>query len=174
MIERISAEISHDPPAQGLEDAVKAFIETCDVQLDWNFEKTSVGGLDTTTCNPSCRGSTLALSGEGGTWILIALSDRISAQNLTRVLFAFEEDEEVTLEDTADALNEVINVAAGVFKKYRDESGERLTIGLPTYLDGEEATSFLNESMKDMSQTIRTQDGINMKIIAFWQEGAKP
>lgn len=154
-----------------MDDAVSAFIETCDVQLGWTFREMDNRHVDHSP--DTCRGSTLALSGSHGTWILIVLCDDLSSQRLTRLLFAMDDDEEVALEDTADALNEIINVAAGVFKKSRDGIGERLGIGLPTYLDGDEAACFLGDGVRDMSRMISTQDDVRMKIIAFWQEGAE-
>ena len=169
MIERLAEEVSPVLPENGLSDAVRAFVETCEVQLDWSFR-------ETTDCThepapTACRGSTLALTSETGTWVLIALCDEVSSQKLTRLLFAMDEDEDVTLEDMADAMNEILNVAAGVFKTRRTPKGEQLTIGLPTFLDGDEAIMHLSDQVETMTRTISTEDDVCMKIFAFWQDG---
>ncbi len=170
MIDRLAEEISPDLPENGMDDAVRAFIETCDVQLDWLFSEAVDPSGD---ASDICRGSTLALPGDVGTWVLSVVCNEPSSQRVTRMLFAMEEDEPVELEDAADALNEVVNVAAGVFKKYRDALGEHLDIGLPTYLDGNEAASLLSDSLHGKSRTINTDDGVSLKIIAFWHEGVE-
>jgi hypothetical protein len=170
MIEGLAQDLPQELPADGLEHAVDAVIETCGVQLDWAFaplDDPSPPDVDS-----ACRGSTIALTSQGGTWLLIALCDLESSHSLTRALFAMDEDEDVCIEDSADALNEVMNVAAGVFKARRNAQGEKLNIGLPTYLDGEEAVCHLSERVARRSRTIGTDDGVRIRLIAFWQEGA--
>ncbi len=170
MIEGLAEDLTQELPVEGLEHAVAAVVETCEVQLGWTFAQTECP--DTQRTQSPCRGSTIALSSAGGTWLLIALCDRDSSHRLTRALFAMDADEDVGVEDAADALNEVMNVAAGVFKSHRDGRGEKLEIGLPTYLDGEEAACRLSENVARRSRVISTDDGVHMRLIAFWQEGA--
>jgi hypothetical protein len=170
MIEGLARDLSQELPADGLDHAVEAVIETCGVQLDWTF--TPIDDPVPRDGDAMCRGSTIALNSLGGTWLLIALCDLESSHSLTRALFAMDEDDEVSIEDSADALNEVMNVAAGVFKSRRDTRGEKLSIGLPTYLDSEETVCNLSERVARRSRTICTEDGVRIRLIAFWQEGA--
>ncbi len=170
LIEGLAEDLTQELPAEGLDHAVSAVVETCEVQLGWTFSQI-VGPPPSRTQSP-CRGSTIALTSAGGTWLLIALCDRDSCHSLTRALFAMEADEDVGIEDAADALNEVMNVAAGVFKSHRDARGEKLEIGLPTYLDGEETACRLSDGVARRSRMISTHDGVRMRLIAFWKGGA--
>jgi len=170
MIEQLAEDVSPTLPENGLNDTIQAFIEICAIQLDWDF-KDNTARFHQQPLETS-RGSTLALTCENGTWILIALCDVDSSLQLTRMLFAMDEKGEVKLEDVADALNELLNVASGVFKSKREAFGERLTIGLPVYLNGDEAAVGLTDKLDNMTGTIRTQEGVCLKLYAFWREGA--
>ncbi len=170
LIENLAQDESRDLPVAGLEHAVAAVIETCDVQLDWTF--TPIDDPATGLAESQCRGSTITLTSDSGTWLLIALCDLDSARRLTRELFAMDDDDEMMVEDIADAMNEIVNVAAGVFKSRRDECGERLSIGLPTYLDGDEAFSSLSDRVARQSRVLGTDDSVCSRVIVFWQKGA--
>lgn len=170
MIEGLAEDLTQELPPEGLDHAVAAVVETCEVQLGWTFSPIDCP-TPTQTQSP-CRGSTIALTSAGGTWLLIALCERDSCHSLTRALFAMDADEDVDVEDAADALNEVMNVAAGVFKSHRDARGEKLEIGLPSYLDGEDAACHLSDVVARRSRVISTDDGVRMRLIAFWKQGA--
>ena len=170
MIQDLAESVECEVPAEGMQHAVDAVVETCDVQLGWRFEETD--RPDAPQPGNTCRGSSLALSSDAGTWLLIALCNRDSAQHLTRALFAMDEDEDPLLEDLADALNEIVNVAAGVFKSRRDDVGERVCIGLPTYLDAGESVCELKKHVTRKSRVISNGKGVDIRVFAFWQEGA--
>jgi len=170
MIEGLALDVPQELPADALDHAVGAVIETCDVQIGWKLAP--VDGAASGDAASSYRGSAISLTSEDGTWLLVALCDPRSSRRLTRALFAMDEDDDVMIEDLADALNEVMNVAAGVFKSRRDERGERLSIGLPTYLDGDETVCRLSERIVRRSRIIATEDDVRLRIIAFWQEGS--
>jgi hypothetical protein len=165
MIEQLAEDVSPVLPEDGLSDTIQAFVETCAIQLDWSFEETT----DQSRQRPleTCRGSALALTGESGTWVLVSLCDIDSSLQLTNMLFAMDEEEDVVLEDVADALNEIMNVAAGTFKSKREAAGERLSIGLPIYLDGDEAVTCLDGKLENMTGTIRTREGVCLQLYAF-------
>ncbi|HPF34287.1 MAG TPA: chemotaxis protein CheX [Candidatus Krumholzibacteria bacterium] len=154
-------------PKAALMDAVSSFVETCDVQFEQTYELTEeMPDLDAARC-----GSSISLTNDQGGMILAILCDQETGESLTRLLFALEEDEDVPLEDMADALNEIVNVAAGVFKALRAEAGQPLNLGLPLYLEGGNSIKFIRSGTKDQSRLIRHPDGTSIQVHLIWQEG---
>ncbi|MBU0742372.1 chemotaxis protein CheX [bacterium] len=170
MIESLARDVSQELPADGLTHATEAVIETCDVQLGWSFAPAD--GPAAGPATSPCCGSAIALTSDDGTWLLIALCDLDSARRLTRALFAMDDYDDVMIEDTADALNEIMNVSAGVFKSHRDRRGEKLSIGLPTYLDGDETACRPSDRVARSSRLLCTDDDACIRVIAFWREGS--
>ncbi|NTV03804.1 chemotaxis protein CheX, partial [bacterium] len=62
------------------------------------------------------------------------LADAQSARRLTQRLFGLDPDEDPEPADLADAMKELVNIAAGVFK--RDRRDPRLHIALPEFAEG--------------------------------------
>jgi hypothetical protein len=150
-------------------DAVRSIIETCNIQFEQEFAIVDEApDLDQAAC-----GSSITLTAENGGMILAILCDKPTGESLTRLLFAMEDDEEVPLEDMADALNEVINVAAGVFKGFRSEAGQALTLGLPLYLEGGNSIKFVRSGTKDQAKLLKHADGSGIQVHLIWREGTK-
>ncbi|MBK9305116.1 MAG: chemotaxis protein CheX [bacterium] len=83
--------------------------------------------------------SGIDLAAPGGRWRLTLLADAQSARRLTQRLFGLDPDEDPEPADLADALKELVNIAAGVFK--RDRSDPRLHIALPEFDEGGPASA---------------------------------
>lgn len=148
-------------------DAVSSVVETCDVQFAQVYEVVDQApDLDAARC-----GSSISLTNDQGGMILAMLCDRATGESLTRLLFEMDEDEEVPVEDLADALNEIVNVAAGVFKSLRSEAGQSLNLGLPLFLEGGNSIKFVRSGTKDQSRLIRHADGTSIQVHLIWQEG---
>jgi len=154
-------------PKIALMDAVSSIVETCDVQFEQTYDLVEdLPDLDSARC-----GSSISLTNDQGGMILAMLCDRKTGESLTRLLFAMEDDEDVPLEDIADALNEIVNVAAGVFKTLRADAGQPLNLGLPLYLEGGNSIKFIRSGTKDQSRLIRNPDGTSIQVHLIWQEG---
>ncbi|MBA4378564.1 MAG: hypothetical protein C0395_07945 [Gemmatimonas sp.] len=116
-----------------LEVAADAVRETCEMQL----------GLALRALPPcDCRGgdaegwchSGIDLATHGGCWRLTLVVDALSACRLAQSLYALDPDDEPVHEELADALNELVNIAAGVFK--RDHRGSVMHLALPVFAMG--------------------------------------
>lgn len=154
-------------PFEALEHAVESIVETCDVQFEREFLRSGKEpNLDSAQC-----GSSISLAGESGGLILALLCDAPTSESLTRMLFAMEDDEECPPEDVADALNEIVNVAAGVFKKYRTEAGQPLNLGLPLYLEGGNSIKFSSSRATEQACELRDADGSTIQVHLIWQKG---
>ncbi len=157
-----------DPVAASM-DAVRSVIKTCDIQFEQEYLISEESpNLDTATC-----GSSITLTADNGGMILAILCDQPTGESLTRLLFAMEDDEEVPLKDMADALNEIINVAAGVFKCFRTDVGQPLTIGLPLYLEDSNSIKFTCPGTRDQAKLLKHENGSGIQVHLIWQEGTK-
>lgn len=166
-IEKLGSAPAPFEAKEALMDAVSSIIETCDVQFEHIYELVEDRpDLDAATC-----GSSISLTNDQGGMILAVLCDHATGATLTRLLFALDEDEAVPQEHVADAMNEIVNVAAGVFKALRAEAGQPLNLGLPLYLEGGNSIRFIRSGTQDQSRLIRHPDGTSIQVHLIWQEG---
>jgi len=159
-------------PINVLQEATQAVVNTCEVQMGLSLE------IDANPGDPREAavqyGSSIALTTEvGGGWNLAVMGDKESCQKLTRILFAMDADEEPAMEDLADGIGEIANVAAGVFKASRLAAGERVQIGLPLFMEGRGCIDFFASGLQGLSQSLNGPDGIIVHVILIWQEGGK-
>ncbi len=157
-------------PINVLQEATNAVVDTCEIQMGLKLE------VDANPSDPRDAavdfGSSIALTTEeGGGWNLAVMGSKDSCQKLTRILFAMEADEEPAMEDLADGVGEIGNVAAGVFKASRLEAGERVQIGLPLFMEGRGCIDFFASGLQGLSQSLNGPDGIVVHVIIIWQEG---
>lgn len=159
-------------PINVLQEATQAVVNTCEVQMGLALEIEANPG-DPREANVQ-YGSSIALTTEvGGGWNLAVMSDKESCQKLARILFAMESDEEPSMEDLADGIGEIANVAAGVFKASRLQAGQRVQIGLPLFMEGRSCIDFFASGLQGLSQSLNGPDGITVHVIIIWQEGEK-
>lgn len=156
-------------PMQVLQEAVRAVVETCAIQMSLELE------VDPSPSDPRDAdveyGSSIALTSETGGWQLAVMGSRGSCEALTRNLFAMEADEDPAMADMADALGEIANVAAGVLKASRAAAGQKVQLGLPLFMEGRGCFEFFASGIQGMAQTVRSADGVSAHVILIWQEG---
>jgi CheY-specific phosphatase CheX len=156
-------------PVQVLQEAVRALVDTCAIQMNLALE------VDPSPSDPRDadveHGSSIALTSETGGWQLAVMGSRGSCEALTRNLFAMEADEMPAMADMADALGEIVNVAAGVLKASRAASGQKVQLGLPLFMEGRGCFEFFASGIQGMAQTVRGHDGLSVHVILIWQEG---
>ncbi len=156
-------------PVQVLQEAVKAVVDTCSIQMDLHLE------VDPNPSDPRDAdveyGSSIALTSETGGWQLAVMGSKSGCQILTRNLFAMEDDEEPEMADMADALGEIANVAAGVLKSSRAAAGQAVQLGLPLFMEGKGCIEFFASGIQGMAQTVRGEKGLEAHVILIWQEG---
>ncbi len=112
--------------------AAEAVRETCGLQLGLAL-RPAPDDAGATGAAGWCR-SGIDLTAADGRWRLTLLADAQSARRLTQRLFGLDPDEDPEPADLADALKELVNIAAGVFK--RDRRDPRLHIALPDFAEG--------------------------------------
>jgi len=153
-----------------LEEAVHAVIKTCDVQVELKIEV-----MDQPFDPREAKlelGSNIALTSEHGRWNLSVMADERSCQVFTRYFFAMEEDEGIAMEDVADAMGEIVNVAAGVFKAKRVEAGEDIYLGLPLFMLGNSCVEYLARGVRGISQSVTGPEGLTAHVILMWESGS--
>ena len=157
-------------PVNVLQEATTAVANTCEVQMGLPLEIEANPG-DPREADVDF-GSNIALTtAEGGGWNLAVMGDRASCEKLTRILFAMEDGETPEMEDLADGIGEIANVAAGVFKASRLEAGQAVQIGLPLFMEGRGCIDFFTSGLHGLSQSLNGPDGIVVHVIIIWQEG---
>lgn len=168
MIEPQITEGAHIPK-KVLQEAVQAVVDTCRIQMDLDLE------VDPNPSDPReadvAYGSCIALTSENGGWQLAVMGNQTSCEALTRNLFAMADDEIPQLEDMADGVGEIANVAAGVMKASRAAAGQRVQLGLPLFLEGRSCIEFFASGVRGMAQTVRGLDDLEVHVILIWQEG---
>lgn len=156
-------------PAQVLQEAVKAVVTTCAIQMDLELT------IEENPGDPRQAqvefGSSIALTAENGGWNLAVMANGPGCRELTRALFAMEPDEVPDMEDIADAMGEIANVAAGVLKSSRAEAGQAVQLGLPLFLEGRSCFEFFASGIQGMAQTIHGPRELEAHVILIWQEG---
>ncbi|MFH2051815.1 MAG: chemotaxis protein CheX [bacterium] len=168
-IENAVAGSGHYVPAEVLQEAVNAVVETCRIQMDLELQ------VDANPSDPRQAevdyGSSIALTSETGSWQLAVMCNKLGSKGLTRSLFAMEPDEDPAMEDMADALGEIANVAAGVMKSSRAAAGQKIQLGLPLFMEGRSCIEFFASGIQGMAQTVRGPDDLEAHVILIWQEG---
>lgn len=117
-------------PIEAAADAVR---ETCEMQLGLTLRVLPPCDRGATGPEGWCR-SGIDLAARGGRWRLTLVADTFSVRRLAQRLYALDPDEDPAHEELADALNELVNIAAGVFK--RDHRGAALRLALPVFATG--------------------------------------
>jgi len=156
-------------PTKVLQEAVQAVVDTCRIQMDLPLE------VDPNPSDPRdadvAYGSSIALTAENGGWNLAVMANRPSCEALTRNLFAMEDDETPEMEDMADGLGEIGNVAAGVMKASRAAAGQKVQLGLPLFMEGKSCIEFFASGITGMAQTVRGENDLEIHVILIWQAG---
>ncbi len=168
-ITEASPQTEQSVPEQVLKEAVQAVVDTCRIQMELDLE------VDPTPSDPREAnvefGSGIALTAENGGWQLAVMGSKQSCAMLTRGMFAMEDSEEPEMEDMADAMGEIANVAAGVMKSSRAEAGQKVQLGLPLFMEGKSCLEFFASGLQGMAQTVIGPDGLDFHVILIWHEG---
>lgn len=154
-----------------LQQATDSVIEACQMQLE--FPLWTEGTTKSPDQGCSTYGSGIALTDPTGGFNLMLVGDELSTETLTRQLFFMEDDEEVTQEEIADALGELVNMAAGAVKTLRPDDKHDLQLGLPLFLTGSGCIEFLAKGVYAAAQPIEGPGGIRVQMIIVWR-GAAP
>ncbi len=156
-------------PMQVLQEAVKAVVDTCSIQMDLKLT------VDQDPSDPRQAdvkyGSSIALTSDTGGWNLAVMGNKHSCEVLTRNLFAMDDDETPEMEDMADGIGEIANVAAGVMKASRAAAGQKVQLGLPLFMEGRSCIEFFASGIQGMAQTVRGDNTLEVHVILIWQEG---
>ncbi len=165
----VTAVKGNSVPAQVLKEAVQAVVDTCSIQMDLQLEVQDIPS-DPRQADVE-YGSSIALTAENGGWNLAVMANKPGCEELTRALFAMESDEHPEMEDMADAIGEIANVAAGVLKASRAKAGQVVQLGLPLFLEGKSCIEFFASGIQGMAQTVSGPNGLEAHVIIIWQEG---
>ncbi len=155
---------------EALKEAVEACVHTFSTQFDMALEMDGMPGIP----DPEgiAYGSSIALTNESVNYQYCTVFDSASADHLTRALFDMDPEEEMTLEDMGDAMNEIPNVAAGVWKAKREKSAnEWYQLGLPIFLRGNSWITFFPRGVNAISQKLKGPGDVKLQVILIWRHG---
>ncbi len=155
--------------AEILQEAVEAVVRTCKVQMELELEVDAQPGDPREAAVE--YGSSIALTADTGSWQLAVMCNHQGAMELTRSLFCMEPDEVPVMDDMADALGEIANVAAGIMKTARTTAGQKIQMGLPLFMQGKSCFEFFAEGVQGMAQTVRGPGDLEAHVVLIWQEG---
>jgi len=151
-----------------LKCAEQAISETCEMQLGLSLVAGSTGEPNS---DCSTYGSSIALTEPGGGYNLMLVGDQESCKVLTRKLFFLEEGTPVDGEEMADALGELVNIAAGTVKSRCGGEDRDLQLGLPLFITGSGCLEFLAEGVYGAAQPLCGEDeeNIRMQVVIVWR-----
>jgi len=145
--------------------AAEAVRETCGLQLGLTLRLApDDGGLPEAA--DWCR-SGIDLKAAGGGWRLTLLADAQSARRLTQRLFGLDPDEDPEHADFDDAFKELVNIAAGVFK--RDRRDPRLRIALPEFDEGGPAAAIALPGAESVRLIAESGD-LQVRVLLAWRD----
>jgi CheY-specific phosphatase CheX len=153
-------------------EALKEAVDACKHTFKTQFEMELVTDGMPSAPDPEDvhYGSSIALTNEVISYQYATVFNEQTANSLTRTLFDMEEDEELTLEDMSDALNEIPNVAAGVWKAKREKTADEwYQLGLPTFLKGNSWITYFPRGINAISQKLKGPDGTSLQVILIWR-----
>ncbi len=150
-----------------LQQATDAVVEACKLQLGLELEPEA----DTAPPDQGCStyGSGIALTDPTGGFNLMLVGDEASTKTLTRKLLFLEEDDDVGRDDVADALGELVNMAAGAVKTKRPDDKPDLQLGLPLFLTGSGCIEFLAEGVYAAAKPLEGPDDIRVQMVIIWR-----
>ena len=145
-----------------LQQAADAVIESCDVQLGLRF------GADGQPCALDTERplvtSQVPFTRPTAGWHLAVSADESTAHTFTRLLFGMEPEEDVHLEDVADAIGELVNIAAGMLRARRLEAGDEVQMGLPLFTRGSVPLTMLPRGVHTLTQRISNPAGLQFQV----------
>lgn len=152
-----------------LKCAERAISETCEMQLGLSLVPAGSTGKPDSDC--STYGSSVALTEPGGGYNLMLVGDQKSCEILTRKLFFLEEGSSVDGEEMADALGELVNIAAGSVKSGCAGKDRDFQIGLPLFITGSGCLQFLAEGVYGAARRLcgEGEDNIRMQVVIVWR-----
>jgi len=154
---------------EALVAAVAAVVATCRVQLELELEIDPAPG-DPRRAELLC-GSSIAIESATQGWQLAVMCNRAAGEGLTRSLLAMEEDEGPAAEDLADALGEIVRVAAGGVKADGAAAGGELGFGRPSFLDADGCGEFFTGGVNGLAQTLRGPGNFEAHVVLVDRRG---
>ena len=150
-----------------LQQATDAVVEACELQLGLELKPEA----DTAPPDQGCStyGSGIALTAPTGGFNLMLVGDEESTNTLTRKLLFLGEDADVGRDDVADALGELVNMAAGAVKTKRPDDKPDLQLGLPLFLTGSGCIEFLAEGVYAAAKPLQGPDDIRAQMVIIWR-----
>jgi hypothetical protein len=164
---RMGGEPSFEP-RQLMRAAVEAMIEVCEVMQ--GVRLTPVGPVTPAVSGGIESGSCISLTRPERSWNLAVFGTGPAVRSLAGAFFGKAPGEDVTAEEVADALGEILNMVAGVVK--RKVAGARaIQIGLPLFLSGTDSFRYLASGIRLLAQRVAGAE-LDMEVIFVWKEEA--
>jgi CheY-specific phosphatase CheX len=152
-----------------LRDAVESAQKTLSVQFGWEF---ALAGMPDKPNPLDCEfGSTIALTGTDTRYTYAVVCNETAAKAFTRAFFDMETTEDPGTADIADAINELPNVAAGVWKARREKRGEAYQLGLPIFMRGNSWLQYFSKGVNAIAQPLKDPAGHVLQVVLIWQSG---
>lgn len=95
------------------------------------------------------------------------------AQSIARNMLGIDADDELTEEDTCDAIGEVANMVMGSVKKRMADNFGDLQVSIPSVVSGKELKNNLGDIAKKVSTRINIEDEYVSELSLLYRENQK-
>jgi len=95
------------------------------------------------------------------------------AQSITRNMLGLDTDDEITDEDTCDAIGEVSNMLMGSVKKRMADSSGDIQVSIPTVVSGKELKNNLGDAAKKISTVLNIEEEYVAELSLLYRENTK-
>ena len=95
------------------------------------------------------------------------------AQSIARNMLGLDADDELTEEDTCDAIGEVANMVMGSVKKRMADNFGDLQVSIPSVVSGKELKNNLGDIAKKVSTRINIEDEYVSELSLLYRENQK-
>jgi len=156
-------------PSQLMGATVEALIEVGKTMLDLHFEP--MGEISGFEDGHLDYGSCISMTRPGGSFNLALFGKDQTCKTLGRALLGMDPGEDISKEELADGLGEILNMVAGVIKrKMTAEEAKGVALGLPLFLSGTDCFKYLAKGIKVFVQRLAGPE-LDMEVIMVWKEG---
>ena len=94
------------------------------------------------------------------------------AQSIARNMLGLDTDDELTDEDTCDAIGEVSNMVMGSVKKRVSDSFKDIQVSIPSVISGKELKNNLGDVAKKISTMVNIEDEYVAKLSLLYRENS--
>lgn len=99
---------------------------------------------------------------------------RVCAKTITMNMLGFDSVDEVTDDDTSDAVGEICNMIMGCVKKrLHDLYGDSIELSIPVVVNGRQLKNHLGDGAREVSDRVMIEDEFPAELSLLYREQSK-